>query len=93
MQKIKDFWSASYHSDQIAFWFEMLSFIFTVGASVTLAITARDPNMAIIYPGFFVGAVSSFYANWRRQLGWGMLLTGYFAIINVFGFGRSLSWW
>jgi hypothetical protein len=93
LQKIRDFWSASFHSDRTAFWFEMASFIFTVGASLTLAVTAQDPNMSIVYPGFFIGAISSFYANYRRQLGWGMILAGYFAIVNVFGFGRALSWW
>ena len=93
MQRIKDFWSASFHSDPVAFWFEMASFIFTVGASLTLAFTARAPDMAIVYPGFFIGALSSFYANYRRQLGWGMLLSGYFAIVNIFGFGRALYWW
>lgn len=93
LQKIIDFWSASFHSDRTAFWFEMTSFIFTVGASLTLAVTAQAPNMLIVYPGFFIGAVSSFYANVRRQLGWGMLLAGYFAIVNVFGFGRAAGWW
>jgi hypothetical protein len=93
VQKIKDFWSASFTSDKVAFWFEMVSFIFTVGASLTLAITARHPNMSFIYPGFFLGAVTSFYANYRRGIAWSMLLTFYFAVVNIFGFGRSLAWW
>ena len=37
MQKIKDFWINSYKSDKIAFTFELISFIFTVTASLTLA--------------------------------------------------------
>jgi hypothetical protein len=93
LQKILDFWSASFHSDRTAFWFEMASFVFTVGSSLTLAFTAQAPNMIIVYPGFFIGAVASFYANVRRQLGWGMLLSGYFAIVNIFGFGRAAGWW
>ena len=52
MQKVKDFWINSYKSDKIAFAFELVSFIFTVGASMTLALTAKDPNMLIVYPAF-----------------------------------------
>jgi len=93
LQKILDFWSASFRSDRTAFWFEMVSFVFTVAASLTLAITAQSPNMFIIFPGFLIGAMCSFYANWRRQLGWSMLLAGYFTLVNVFGFGRAGGWW
>ena len=93
MQKIKDFWSNSYRSDRTAFAFELVSFIFTVGASLTLAISARDPNMMIVYPGFFVGSVTQCYASYRRGAAWVMLLTFYFACVNIFGFGVAALWW
>ena len=93
MQKIKDFWINSYKSDKIAFAFELISFIFTVGASMTLALTARDPNMLIVYPAFFVGSVTQCYAATRRGAAWVMLLTGYFAVIYVFGYGVAALWW
>ena len=93
MQKIKDFWINSYKSDKVAFAFELVSFIFTVGASMTLAITAKDPNMLVIYPAFFVGSVTQCYAAVRRGAAWVMLLTGYFAVINVFGYGVAALWW
>ena len=91
--RIKDFWMSSYYSDKTAFTFELISFVFTVIASLTLAFTAQDPNMAVIYPGFFVGSVTGTYAYYRRELVWPMLLTGYFAIVNVFGFGVANNWW
>lgn len=93
MQKIRDFWSNSYRSDRTAFAFELVSFIFTVGASMTLAINARDPNMLIVYPGFFVGSITQCYASYRRGAAWVMLLTFYFACVNIFGFGVAASWW
>ena len=40
MRVIKDFWMSSYYSDKIAFYNELISFVFIVGASMTLAITA-----------------------------------------------------
>jgi hypothetical protein len=92
MQNIRDFWAHSYHTDPTAFVFEMISFIFTVYASMYLAIHAADPDMRWVYPGFFVGAVTQVYASWRRGSAWIMLLTTYFALINVFGFFRAIEW-
>ena len=93
MQRIKDFWINSYRSDRIAFSFELVSFIFTVGASLTLAITARDPNMMYVYPGFFVGSITQAYAAYRRGAAWVMLLTIYFSCVNIFGFGIAAGWY
>jgi len=93
LQKVKDFWLNSYHSDRIAFYFELISFIFTVGASLTLAITARDPNMLYVYPGFFIGSTTQAYAAYRRGAAWVMLLTIYFSFVNVFGYGVAIGWW
>lgn len=91
--KLKSFWVDSYRSDQTAFWFEITSFVFTVSASLYLAVTADHPNMVFVYPGFFIGAVTGMYGYYRRGLFWPMVLTKYFAVVNVFGFGRALNWW
>ena len=93
MDKIKDFWINSYRTDKTAFFFELVSFIFTVGASLTLAIHADNPNMLIVYPGFFVGSITQCYASLRRGAAWGTLLTFYFAIVNIFGYGVAAQWW
>ena len=91
MQQIKEFWVNSYRSDRLAFAFELVSFVFTVAASLYLAINADEPDMRYVYPGFFVGAVTQIYASWRRGAAWIMLLTFYFTIVNVFGFGRAVG--
>jgi hypothetical protein len=93
VQKVKQFWVNSYISDKTAFCFELVSFIFTVGASMLLAVNADDPNMLLVYPGFFVGSITQLYASWRRGAAWIMLLTFYFACINVFGYGVAAQWW
>jgi len=93
MQKIKQFWLDSYHSDQTAFWFELVGFVFVVGASLYLAVNAANPDMRLVYPGAFIGAASQCYAAVRRGAAWVMLLTFYFSLINVFGFGRATGWW
>jgi hypothetical protein len=93
MQKILDFWRHSYYSDPKAFIFEMISFIFTVAASLYLAMNAKSPNMLLIYPGFFLGSIAQMYASYRRGAAWIILITFYFSIINIFGFGVASSWW
>ena len=93
MQKIKSFWSSSYKSDKVAFYFELTSFLFTVGASLTLAFNARDPNMIMVYPGFFIGSVTQCYASVRRGAAWVTVLTFYFSLVNIFGFGIAANWW
>jgi len=91
--QIIEFWKKSYHSDKTAFGLELISFVFTVAASLYLAIHAADPDMRFVYPGFFVGAITQCYAALRRGAAWVMLLTFYFAIVNVFGFGRAMGYW
>ena len=93
LDRVRSFWLHSYESDKTAFYFELISFVFTVSASLTLAITARDPNMLIVYPGFFVGSVTQAYASYRRGAAWVFLLTTYFACVNVFGYGVASNWW
>ena len=91
--RIVKFWQKSYDSDSTAFYFELVSFVFTVGASLTLAVTASDPDMTIVYPGFLVGALTQCYASYRREAAFVMMITGYFAIINVYGYGVAKLWW
>jgi len=93
VQKIKQFWINSFVSNKTAFYFELISFIFTVGASLTLAVNAYDPDMSIVYPFFFIGSTTQCYAAYRRGAAWVMMLTFYFSLVNVFGYGIAVSWW
>lgn len=93
VKKILTAWSAGQPRDPVASVFDFISFVFTVGASLWLAVTAAAPDMRIIYPGFFVGAVAGTYAYWRRRLIWPMALTTYFVVINVLGYGRAMGWY
>ena len=93
MQKIKQFWINSYTSDKSAFYFELVSFIFTVGASLTLAVNAYDPDMSIVYPFFFIGSTTQCYAAYRRGAAWVMMLTFYFSLVNIFGYGIAVGAW
>lgn len=93
MQKIKQFWVEGYRADKVAFYLEIVSFVFTVGASMYLAVNALAPDMRYVYPGFLVGATAGALAYYRRGLLWPLLLTTYFVIINIAGFGVAMTWW
>ena len=93
LAKVRSFWLRSFESDRTAFYFELVSFVFTVAASMTLAISARDPNMLIVYPGFLIGALTQCYASYRRGAAWVMILIFYFACVNIFGYGVAAGWW
>ncbi len=92
LQTILNFWKQSYHSDKTAFYLEIVSFVFTVAASLSLAWSAASPDMRIVYPGFFIGSVAAVIAYYRRRLAWPMLLTGYFVAANILGFSRAMAW-
>lgn len=93
MNKVVEFWVSSYQSDKTAFYLELISFIFTVGASLTLALNADAPDMRVVYPGFFIGSITAVLAYKRRKLVWPFLLTMYFGFVNVLGFGKAMGWW
>jgi hypothetical protein len=84
--KIKNFWVQSYRSDKTAFWIEMFSALFTITGSLTLALSAKHPDMASIYPLFFLGSSSQVIAAYRRGAAWVMVLTFYFSCANIFGY-------
>lgn len=93
MNNVKQFWKKSYRSDPIAFGAELTSFVFTVAASLYLAVTADAPDMRYVYPGFMIGAVAGAYGYLRRGLAWPLMLTSYFTLVNIFGFGVAIGWW
>jgi len=93
VNSLVEFWKRSYTSDTRAFWFELGGVVFTVVTSMYLAVNAANPNMLYVYPGAFAGALLQCYASMRRRAAWVAVLTGYFCVINVFGFGRAIGWW
>ena len=93
LDKVRSFWLRSFESDRTAFYFELSVSYSQLRASLTLAITATDPDMTIVYPVFLVGAVTQCYASYRREAAFVMMITGYFAIINVYGYGVASYWW
>lgn len=89
---IKEFWVSSYRSDRTAFYFEAISFVFTVAASMTLAVNAAQPDMLTVYSLFTVASVTQCYASWRRRLVWFALMGAYFTLINIYGYGVASAW-
>ena len=91
MERIKHAVIRSYHEDPIAFYFELVGMVFTVIGSAILALTAKDPNMLLIFPLYFVGSATGLYAYYRKQAIWTIVLTAYFVVANTVGFFIALS--
>ena len=92
-QKVKDFWIRSYTSDRTAFYYETIASACVFVSMTWISVTADAPPMHLIYPVSFTGAVFSIIAFGRRQVGWPLVMTTYFAFLHVFGFGRAMGWW
>ena len=86
MERVKTALINHYRRDPIAFYFEMIGMFFTVAGSLLMALTAKDPNLAFVYPLFFVGASTGLVAYYRLQMIWSIVLTSYFVVINTVGF-------
>lgn len=85
MDKVKTALTNHYNKDPTAFYFEMIGMMFTVAGSLVMALTAKNPNFAIVYPLFLVGSSTGLVAYYRLQMVWSIVLTGYFVIINTIG--------
>ena len=91
MERVRAALSKSYQHDHVAFYFEMCGMIFTVAGSLLMAITAKNPNMLIVYPLYLIGASTGLYAYYRREMVWTIVLTAYFVVINIVGFFIALA--
>ncbi len=90
MERIKSAVLKSYHHDKIAFYFELVGMLFTITGSMILALTAKDPNMLVIFPFYLIGSATGLYAYYRKQAIWTIVLTAYFVVINIIGFFIAL---
>ena len=66
LNKIKEFWVRSYTSDRKAFYLEMVASILVVISTTSIAVTADNPPMHLIYPVTFASALVSIWAYIRR---------------------------
>ena len=92
MKKLKPWFLSSYHSDSVAFYLEITAAIFSVVASLALAIYAQNPDMRWIYPLYFIGGIAGAVACQRRGLVWPLLLNLWFCLVNILGWSRAMDY-
>jgi len=90
---MKKFWIGAYRVNPLLFWLELVAVLFTVSGSLILAINAKNPDMSVVYPLFFVGSCLQVWVSYHRHAAWIMVLTMYFMVVNILGFGRAVNWW
>lgn len=82
---IRDFWTTSYRTDQTAFWFELISVIFTIAGSCILTFTSPHPRMDMVFPLYLVGSSTLAIGSYRRRIIWTTVLASWFTVMNVIG--------
>ena len=87
-QLIKEFWISSYKSDKTAFWFELVSVVFTICGSCILTFTSPNPIMSIVFPIYWIGSSTMLVAGIRRRQIWLSTLTAWFTTMNTIGLYR-----
>ena len=85
LELIKSFWLISYRTDKIAFYYELVSVVFTVVGSCILTFTSPEPKMALVFPVYLIGSITLAIGSYRRRIIWTTVLAGWFTIMNVIG--------
>ena len=82
---IKDFWLTSYRTDKTAFYYELVSVVFTIVGSCILTFTSPYPIMEWVFPLYLVGSITLAIGSYRRRIIWTTILASWFTIMNVIG--------
>ena len=82
---LKEFWVNSYKTDQVAFWYELVSVLVTIIGSCILTFTSPHPLMHYVFPLYLIGSSTLCYASYRRRNIWIVALSGCFTLINIIG--------
>ena len=82
---IKDFWLTSYRTDKTAFYYELVSVVFTIVGSCILTFTSPEPIMTYVFPVYLIGSITLAIGSYRRRIIWTTVLAGWFTIMNVIG--------
>jgi len=93
MRRVANFFRDSHARNPRVFWLDLISTVFTMAASLGLAMTARNPHMEWIYPGYFAGSLISIWTGTQRHSPWTVVLCSYFCVMNLVGFSRAVGWW
>ena len=86
-----EFFLESYRTNRVAFYFEMISLVIYVYATLALMFTAAHPNMTFLYPVYTVAGLASCVSTYRRKLIWPLTLSIFLVITDIIGFYISLS--
>ena len=85
LKLLKEFWVNSYKTDQVAFWYELVSVLVTIIGSCILTFTSPHPLMHYVFPLYLIGSGTLCYASYRRRNIWIVVLSGWFTLMNIIG--------
>jgi hypothetical protein len=91
MERVKTYLKRSYHDDPSSFYAELIGTLITVTAAIIMALTAKNPDMTIIYPLWTAGAIISMYTYYRKRLVWTLMLMQFYVATNIIGYTVASS--
>lgn len=83
--KVWEYIKQSYYADKLCFYMELVASLLALVSAAALAYTADNPNMVILYPGFFLSAFISIFTCIRRNSLCGIVTSFYFFVIDIVG--------
>ncbi len=72
---------SDYHSYPLRFLIEFLAWAFSIGCSITMALTVPNPPLAILYPIWIAGCAMYAWASFSRK-SFGML-ANYLLLVTI----------
>jgi hypothetical protein len=85
---IKKFWTDSFKSNPMAFYFEMASAITVIIGSAILTYTVLDPRPDLFIPFYWIGSATGLVGAYYRMSAWIMVLTAWFTLMNTIAMWR-----
>jgi hypothetical protein len=83
-------WRKDLRENPIVFWIEMFGTLSCMMASGTLALTAPNPNLILVYLFYLTGSSSLMISSYMRSNGFWVFLNLFFWSIDIVGIYKTL---
>lgn len=85
MERIKNYLLRNYRQSPTLFFLEMFSVMMQTSAALYLSLTAKQPDMLVVYSMYTIGSSVGIYVYYKRELVWTLVMVSVFTAINLLG--------
>lgn len=83
-------WRKDLRENPVIFWVEMFGTLFLMLAGGTLALTAPNPNLLVVYSFYLTGSSSLMVSSYMRSNGFWVFLNLFFWCVDIVGLVNTL---